>query len=223
LNTPNSSINSTLKRAFSNTIKYIKMGASSNFGNVFSVLGASALLPFLPMLPLQLLVQNLLYDLSQTAIPFDRVDKEYLKRPRRWEVGDIGRFMLFIGPISSIFDYTTFALMWFVFGANSEAKQSLFQTGWFIEGLLSQTLIVHLIRTEKIPFVQSIASPSLLILTIAIMLVGICIPFSPLAVYFGLQPLPFIYFVYLLATLLCYCVLTQLIKVFYIRRFGKWL
>jgi Mg2+-importing ATPase len=213
----------TGRRTFGNTIKYIKMGASSNFGNVFSVLGASALLPFLPMLPLQLLVQNLLYDLSQTAIPFDRVDKEYLKRPRRWEVGDIGRFMLFIGPISSIFDYTTFALMWFVFGANSEAKQSLFQTGWFIEGLLSQTLIVHLIRTEKIPFVQSVAAPSLLILTSAIMLVGVYLPFSPLAAYFGLQPLPLAYFAWLGVTLLGYCLLVQLIKVFYIRKFGKWL
>ncbi|MER3632463.1 MAG: magnesium-translocating P-type ATPase, partial [Blastocatellia bacterium] len=211
------------RRTFGNIIKYIKMGASSNFGNMFSVLGASAFLPFLPMLPLQLLVQNLLYDVSQTAIPFDSVDAEYLEKPRKWEVGGIGRFMLFIGPISSIFDYTTFALMWFVFHANSDANQSLFQSGWFIEGLLSQTLIVHMIRTEKIPFVQSVASPPLLILTTTIMLIGMYIPFSPLARYLGLEPLPIVYFAWLFATLFCYCVLTQAIKMIYIRKFGKWL
>ncbi|MBS1796479.1 MAG: magnesium-translocating P-type ATPase [Acidobacteria bacterium] len=213
----------TGRRTFANTVKYIKMGASSNFGNVFSVLGASAILPFLPMIPLQLLVQNLLYDLSQTAIPFDRVDDEYLKMPRKWEVSDIGRFMLFIGPISSIFDYTTFALMWFVFSANTEGRQSLFQTGWFIEGLLSQTLIVHMIRTEKIPFVQSTASLPLMLLTISIMLVGMYVPFSPFAQDLGMERLPPIYFAYLLATLFAYCCLTQLVKVFYIRKFGKWL
>ena len=153
------------RRIFSNILKYIKMGASSNFGNVFSIVGASILLPFLPMRPVQLLIQNLLYDLSQTAIPFDRVDDEDIAKPRRWDIGDIGRFMVFIGPISSIFDYATFALLWYGFGANTIAKQSLFQSGWFVEGLLSQTLIVHMIRTRKIPFLQSRAAGALMFTT----------------------------------------------------------
>ncbi len=211
------------RRTFGNIIKYIKMGASSNFGNMLSVLGASALLPFLPMLPLQLLAQNLLYDLSQTAIPFDSMDAEYLAKPRKWEARDIGRFMLFIGPISSLFDYTTFALMWFVFRANAPEHQSLFQSGWFIEGLLSQTLIVHMIRTAKVPFLQSRAAPPLLLLTVAIMAVGICIPFSPLAGYLGMSPLPTAYFFWLAATLLVYSALTQAIKALYIRKFRMWL
>jgi P-type Mg2+ transporter len=211
------------RRTFGNIIKYIKMGASSNFGNMFSVLGASALLPFLPMLPLQLLTQNLLYDLSQTAIPFDSMDAEYLAKPRKWEARDIGRFMLFIGPISSLFDYTTFALMWFIFRANAPEHQSLFQSGWFVEGLLSQTLIVHMIRTAKIPFLQSRAAPPLLLLTVAIMAVGICIPFSTLAGYLGMSPLPMAYFFWLAATLLVYSALTQAIKAICIRKFRVWL
>ena len=136
------------------------MAISSNFGNVFSVIGASLFFPFLPMLPLQLLLQNLLYDISQIAIPFDKVDKEYLLVPRRWDPQGISRFMLYLGPLSSIFDYTTFGVMWFIFQANTPAKQALFQSGWFVEGLLSQVLIVHMIRTQKIPFIQS--SPLLL-------------------------------------------------------------
>ena len=122
---------------------------------MFSVLGASAFLPFLPMLPMQILTQNLLYDFSQLAIPFDRVDDEYLAKPRQWKIDDIGRFMLFFGPVSSIFDYVTFGLMFFVLKANTPEHQSLFQSAWFVEGLLSQTLIVHMIRTRKIPFLQS--------------------------------------------------------------------
>ena len=208
---------------FGNIMKYIKMTASSNFGNVFSVLVASAFLPFLPMLPLQILVQNLLYDLSQLAIPFDRMDEEYLRKPRKWDAGDIGRFMVWIGPVSSIFDITTFWLMWHVFGANGPEHQSLFQSGWFIEGLLSQTLVVHMIRTRRIPFVQSIAAAPVLALTAAIMVVGMYLPFSLLGAKIGLVPLPGVYFGYLAVTLLCYCVLTQLMKVLYIRRFGRWL
>ncbi len=211
------------RKTFGNIIKYIKMGTSSNFGNMFSVLGASALLPFLPMLPLQLLAQNLLYDLSQTGIPFDSVDQEYLARPRRWVVSDIGRFMLCIGPVSSVFDYTTYALMWYVFRADTVGSQSLFQSGWFIEGLLSQTLIVHMIRTAKIPFIQSRASLPLTLLTAAIIATGVYVPFSPLAPYLGLRALPGVYFLWLMATLLAYCLLTQMIKVWYIGRFKKWL
>ena len=143
------------RRTFANMLKYIKMTASSNFGNVFSVLIASAFLPFLPMLPLHLLIQNLMYDISQIAIPFDNVDDDQITQPQRWNSADLGRFMVFFGPISSIFDVLTFSLMWWVFKANTPEMQTLFQSGWFVEGLLSQTLIVHMIRTRKIPFIQS--------------------------------------------------------------------
>ena len=208
---------------FGNIMKYIKMTASSNFGNVFSVLIASAFLPFLPMLPLQILVQNLLYDLSQLSIPFDRMDEEYLRKPRKWDASDIGRFMVWIGPVSSIFDITTFYLMWHYFGANSVEHQSLFQSGWFIEGLLSQTLIVHMIRTRRVPFLQSVAAAPVLALTTAIIIIGMLIPFSGIGAKIGMVPLPPVYFAWLALTLLCYCGLTQLMKVIYIRRYGRWL
>ncbi|MNK75224.1 Magnesium-transporting ATPase, P-type 1 [compost metagenome] len=208
------------RRTFANMLKYIKMTASSNFGNVFSVLVASAFIPFLPMLPMHLLVQNLLYDISQIAIPFDNVDDEMLKQPQRWQPADVGRFMLFFGPISSIFDITTFALMWYVFDANTPDHQTLFQSGWFVVGLLTQTLIVHMIRTPKIPFLQSRAAMPLLVMTGLIMAVGIFLPMGPLAHYFKLQALPSLYFVFLPVILLAYMALTQAVKGFYIRRFG---
>ena len=208
------------RRTFANMLKYIKMTASSNFGNVFSVLVASAFLPFLPMLPMQLLVQNLLYDISQIAIPFDNVDDDMLRSPQRWQAGDIGRFMLFFGPISSIFDITTFAVMWYVFKADTVAAQSLFQSGWFVVGLLTQTLIVHMIRTPRIPFLQSRASWPLMTATLLIMAAGLFIPMGPLADYFKFQPLPAGYFPFLLAVLLGYIVLTQTMKGFYTRRYG---
>ena len=211
------------RRTFGNTIKYIKMTASSNFGNVFSVLGASAFLPFLPMLPLHLLVQNLCYDVSQLAIPWDTLDADYLARPRRWDAGSVGRFMLCIGPISSVFDYATFLLMYFVFKANVPAAQALFQSGWFVEGLLSQTLIVHMIRTERLPFFQSTASRPVLVLTGLIMLLGLGLPFSPLGQALGLVPLPLGYFGWLVGFLVGYAALTQAVKRWYIRRFGDWL
>jgi Mg2+-importing ATPase len=211
------------RRTFGNIIKYIKMTASSNFGNMFSMLGASAFLPFLPMLPIQILVNNLLYDISQTSIPWDSMDKEYLEQPKKWNAGGIAKFMMFIGPISSIFDYATFALMWFVFKANSPEHQSLFQTGWFVESLLSQTLIVHMIRTKKIPFIQSWATAPVVALTSVIMLIAIAIPFSPLATSFKMVALPISFFPWLLAILVCYCVLTQLVKVWFIKKFNQWL
>ncbi len=211
------------RRTFGNVIKYIKMTASSNFGNVFSVLVASAFLPFLPMLAVQLLVQNLLYDFSQIAIPWDHMDAEFLKKPRQWSASTIATFMLCIGPLSSIFDIITFWVMWHCFGANTLAAQSLFQSGWFIVGLLTQTLIVHMIRTEKIPFLQSTAAPAVLAATAATMVIGIALPFSPLASAIRLQPLPSGYFLYLPVVLLAYCLLTQFVKVIYIRRFKSWL
>lgn len=203
------------RRTFGNITKYMKMTASSNFGNMFSVLAASAFLPFLPMLSIHLLVQNLLYDISQTTIPFDRMDEDYLRKPRRWDASDLSRFMIFIGPISSIFDITTYLLMWYVFNCSSPVTQSLFQSGWFVEGLLSQTLIVHMIRTKKIPFIQSRASWPVMSMTLAIMAVGIIIPFTKFGSYIGLTPLPLSYFPWLAVTLIAYCVLTQLIKEWY--------
>lgn len=211
------------RRTFGNIIKYVKMTAGSNFGNMFSVMAASAFLPFLPMLPIHLLVQNLLYDMSQTAIPFDRMDDDYLSKPRRWDASDLSRFMIYTGPISSIFDITTYLLMWHVFGCSSPGAQSLFQSGWFVEGLLSQTLIVHMIRTKKIPFIQSRASWPVMCMTLAIMAAGIIIPFTRFGSCIGLTPLPLSYFPWLAATLIAYCVLTQVVKEWYIRRFKRWL
>lgn len=208
------------RRTFANMLKYIKMTASSNFGNVFSVLVASAFIPFLPMLPMHLLVQNLLYDVSQIAVPFDHVDPQMLEKPQRWQAGEVGRFMLFFGPISSLFDIITFAMMWYVFGANSPAQQTLFQSGWFIVGLLTQTLVVHMIRTPRLPFIQSRAAWPLLAMTVLIMAVGIFLPMGPLAHYFKLQALPGLYFVLLPPILLAYMALTQAMKRFYIRRYG---
>lgn len=211
------------RKIFGNIMKYIKMTASSNFGNMFSVLAASAFLPFLPMMPIHLLVQNLLYDISQVTIPFDSVDREYLMKPRKWDASDLSRFMIFIGPISSIFDITTYLLMWFLFKANVPEMAPLFQSGWFIEGLLSQTLIVHMIRTRKIPFIQSRASWPVMLTTFTIMAIGICIPFSGFGAKIGLVPLPWSYFPWLVVTLLCYCTLTQVIKQWYIKKFNRWL
>ncbi|HJT99355.1 MAG TPA: magnesium-translocating P-type ATPase [Rhodanobacteraceae bacterium] len=208
------------RKVFGNILKYIKMTASSNFGNMFSVLGASAFLPFLPMAAVQILLNNLLYDFSQTSVASDEVDKEYLARPRQWDMRAITRFVLFIGPISSIFDYATFAVLWFVFKATTPEHANLFQTGWFVESLLSQTLIVHVIRTGKLPFVESRASLPLTLTGLAICLAGALLPYSPLAAKFGFVPLPGTFWLYLAAILGAYMALTQFVKVRLIRRFG---
>ncbi|MFZ6046218.1 magnesium-translocating P-type ATPase [Pseudomonas sp. CR3202] len=210
------------RETFGNIMKYLNMTASSNFGNVFSVLVASAFIPFLPMLAIHLLIQNLMYDISQLSLPWDRMDKEFLAKPRKWDAKNIGRFMLWIGPTSSIFDITTYALMWFVFAANSPEMQALFQSGWFIEGLLSQTLVVHMLRTRKVPFIQSTAALPVMLMTGLVMALGIYLPFSPLGAMVGLVPLPWEYFPWLVATLLCYCLTAQTMKTIYIRRFGQW-
>ena len=210
------------RETFGNIMKYLNMTASSNFGNVFSVLVASAFIPFLPMLAVHLLIQNLLYDFSQLALPWDTVDEEFLKKPRKWDAGNIGRFMIWIGPTSSLFDITTYALMWFVFGAADVEMQSLFQSGWFIEGLLSQTLVVHMLRTRRIPFVQSTAALPVLLMTGLVMAIGIWLPFSSLGAMVGLEPLPMSYFPWLAATLLCYCCVAQGMKTVYVRKFGRW-
>ncbi len=206
------------RKIFANITKYIKMGASSNFGNMFSVLGASIFLPFLPMAPIQVLTNNLLYDFSQTTIPTDNVDEEFLALPRRWDISNIFKFMVLIGPISSIFDYATYAMMLFVFGAWH--NPTLFQTGWFVESLLTQTLIIHIIRTAKIPFIESHASPALITTTIIICAVGILLPFTWAGAALGFVPLPWLYWPLVVAMLLTYAVLTHLVKVWFVRKWG---
>jgi P-type Mg2+ transporter len=208
------------RQVFGNIIKYIRMGASSNFGNMFSVIGASAWLPFLPMAPVQVLTNNLLYDFSQTSIPTDRVDPEYLQKPRRWEIGNIGRFMLLIGPISSVFDYLTYCLMYFAFAANTQSQAALFQTGWFVESLLSQTLIIHVIRTRRVPFFESRASTPMMVTSASICAIGIWLPTSPFAPALGLTALPGAYWPVLGVMLPSYLALTHVMKSWFHRRFG---
>jgi Mg2+-importing ATPase len=216
------------RKVFSNIIKYVRMGASSNFGNMFSVLGASIFLPFLPMLPVQILANNLLYDIGQTTIPTDAVDPERILTPRRWNLAELTRFVLFIGPCSSVFDYTTYFMMLYIFGCwdistphAAAHSASLFQTGWFVESLLTQTLIIHVIRTNKIPLLQSRSSWSVLAMSLVIMAIGIAIPFSPVGPYLGFSKLPSLYWPLLAITLLCYVLLTQGAKVWLLHR--KWI
>ena len=225
------------RKTFANTMKYIKVTASSNFGNVFSLIGASAMFPFLPMLPIQILILNLLYDISQISIPWDKVDREFLQKPRKWIATDIKRFMIFIGPSSSIFDYITFALMWFIicpmaFGGRGffelSAQEQLmfaaiFQTGWFIESLFSQTIVMQVLRTEKIPFLQS--RPSLIVFVTAMVLlaIGVALPYTALGTAIGFVPLPLHFYYWLTAILLGYVLLAQVLKRWYIKRFGSWL
>jgi Mg2+-importing ATPase len=219
------------RKVFGNIIKYIKMGASSNFGNMFSVVGGAYFLPFLPMAPIQVLVNNLLYDVSQVGIPVDNVDAEYLTKPRRWNIKSIRNFMIFIGPISSIFDYATFFLMLYFFGcaafgtagasaAENAHLEKLFHTGWFVESLLTQTLIVHIIRTQRIPFIQSCASKPMLFATLFIMAVGVWLPFSPLAGFLGFTPLPPVFFAWLAGFLIAYGVITHTVKMWFAKKFG---
>ena len=219
------------RRVFANIIKYIRMGASSNFGNMFSVIGASYLIPFLPMQPVQILTNNLLYDFSQTGIPTDNVDEELIVKPLKWDIGNIKRFMVFIGPVSSIFDYATFALMWFFFHCSAfldpltgpmqkESLARLFQTGWFVESLLTQTLIVHIIRTKRLPFFGSRASAPMTITTLVIMAIGAWLPYSPFADDLGMVPLPPVFWVWIAAFLMAYAVLTHLLKTWFFKHYG---
>ena len=207
------------RRVFGNILKYIKMAASSNFGNMFSVVGASAFLPFLPMLPVQVLINNLLYDFSQVPIPTDEVDAEWLVKPRKWEIGNLRRFILFIGPISSIFDYATFFIMLYVF--NCWNNPALFHTGWFVESLFTQTLIIHIIRTNKIPFLQSWASRPLILGSLVIVTVGAWLTVSPLSDMLGFVALPTMFWLLLAIMLACYIALTQLVKNWFVARYPE--
>ncbi len=209
------------RKVFVNILKYVRMGASSNFGNMFSVLGASAFLPFVPMTPIQILTTTLLYDFSQVPIPTDTVGPDQTAKPCPWHIGELTRFILFIGPISSIFDYTTYFVMLYVFNCWDPAKASLFQTGWFVESLMTQTLIIHVIRTKRIPFVQGRASWQLTMTTLLIMAFGAWLPYSPLAPFLGFTPLPGLYWPIIFATLLCYMTLTQVVKMWLIKK--RWL
>jgi P-type Mg2+ transporter len=227
------------RKVFVNILKYIRMGASSNFGNMFSVIGASAWLPYVPMAPIQVLTNNLLYDFSQVPIPTDNVGPQQVTKPRPWNMGEIGKFIVFIGPLSSIFDYTTYAMMWFIFkcshlnlvppaglagrfadvtSPNETYAAALFHTGWFVESLMTQTLIVHVIRTNLIPFVQSRASWQLTMTTLLIMAFGAYLPFSPLAAFLGFVPLPPLYWLLLVVTLICYVGLTQAVKTWLLKK-----
>ena len=216
------------RSVFVNIRKYVRMGASSNFGNMFSMLGASVFVPFLPMAPIQILANNLLYDISQTTIPTDNVDAEQIEKPQTWDLKQLTRFIVFIGPCSSIFDYTTFLIMLYVFGCwdvrtpeSAAHSQSLFQTGWFVESLITQTLIIHVIRTNRIPFLQSRASWPLLVMSFVTMLIGIAIPFTLVGEYLGFTVLPRLYWPLLGVSLLCYVLLTQAVKTWLLHR--KWI
>ncbi len=232
------------RKTYANMIKYIKMTASSNFGNMFSVLAASALLPFLPMMSIHLILLNLIYDLSCTAIPWDNVDEEFIVRPRKWDASSVGSFMIWIGPTSSVFDFTTYIFMYFVFcplfvshgvlfndlaahysGAELAAMQikyiGMFQAGWFVESMWSQTLVIHMIRTPKLPFIQSHASAPVTLLTMTGIAVLTLIPFTPVGAALGFTALPAAYFAYLLPCILLYMVLATGLKKAYVRHYGE--
>lgn len=224
------------RKTYANMIKYIKMTASSNFGNMFSVLAASAFLPFLPMMSIHLLLLNLIYDISCIAIPWDNVDVEFLKKPRKWDASSVGKFMLWIGPTSSVFDITTYMLMYFIIcpmttngvlfhhltDATLKAQYiAMFHAGWFVESMWSQTLVIHMIRTPKLPFIQSCASFPLVTLTFAGITALTIIPFTPLGAMIGLAPLPIVYFWWLILTIVLYMGLATLLKNLYIRQYKE--
>jgi Mg2+-importing ATPase len=183
---------------------------------MISMTGASLLLPFLPMLPIQVLLNNFLYDLSQVAIPTDEVDQDYLETPKPWDIGAIRKFMMIIGPVSSIFDFITFGVLYFVFRFSTP----MFQTGWFLESLCTQTLVIHVIRTSKVPFIQSRPSRFLVFTSILIVCVGLAIPLSPLGHYFGFKALPGTFFLALAAIVVCYLVMTHFVKTWFVKKYG---
>ena len=211
------------RTVFGNMMKYIKMTISSNFGNVFSILVASAFLPFLPMLSIQLLVQNLLYDASQLTIPWDKMDKEEIRTPTKWRTSDLMKFTLSIGPISSVFDIATFLLMWFVFHANTLASAPLFHSGWFVIGLITQTIVVHIIRTKKIPFIESTASMSVILSTLIVVIIALLLPGSKVGSSLGFVALPTSYWQWMVFIVIGYILTTQFVKKIYTTYSKHWL
>ena len=223
------------RRTFGNIIKYIKMTASSNFGNMFSVLVASIALPFLPMLPIQILILNLIYDISCISIPWDNVDKDYLQVPRKWDASSIGKFMLWIGPTSSLFDIVTYAVMFFIicpmvchggyndYGVNKTLFMAVFNAGWFVESLCSQTMVIHIIRTAKIPFINSRASGAVILSTIIAITVGIAIQYTSIGRALQMVSMPIMYFGWLIVILLCYIIVASAIKEVYKKYYGEFL
>lgn len=221
------------RRTFGNIIKYIKMTASSNFGNMFSIVAASAFLPFLPMLPIQILVLNLIYDISCISIPWDNMDEEFLNKPRQWDASSIGKFMLWIGPTSSVFDVITYIVMFFIVcpavcggaygapGVDNTLFAALFNAGWFVESLWSQTLVIHMIRTPKIPFIQSRASFPVLLLTTTAIAVGTILPYTAFGKTLGMHPMPYSYFPWLMGMILCYMLLATFLKAMFRKRYGE--
>jgi Mg2+-importing ATPase len=204
------------RKTFGNIIKYIKMGSSSNFGNMFSMTGASIFLPFLPMLPIQILLNNFLYDLSQIAIPSDSIDEEYLLKSRPWNVDYIKKFMIVIGPVSSLFDFITFGVLWFIFHASAP----LFQTGWFLESMCTQTLVIHIIRTGKVPFIESKPSQFMLFTSIYIVTIALVLPFLPIGKYLHFVEPPPSFFIALALIVPAYLCLVQIVKSWFIKRYG---
>ncbi len=214
------------RKIFGNIVKYIKMATSSNFGNMLSILVACAFLPFLPMLPIQILILNLFYDISQTVIPWDNMDEEYLQKQKKWDINSIKRFMLWLGPVSSIFDLTMFFILYFIFGCddpNNPQKVAMFQTGWFVLSLITQTIIIHFVRTEKIPFIQSIASKPVLAMTFALVCIAIVLPFTPVGQYLKMVVLPISYYFWLIGLMIGYVVIVSFTKKIYKKKFKSWL
>jgi hypothetical protein len=206
------------RKTFGNTMKYIMMGVSSNFGNMFSAAGGSVFLPFLPMLPIQILLNNLLYDTSQTVLTTDNVDAEYIEKPKRWDISFIKRFMVIIGPVSSLFDFATFFAMLFIF--NAWANAALFQTAWFIESLCSQTLVVLIIRTRRVPFYKSKPSKYLAIMLLAVISFAIIVPYTIVGAFFGFVPPPPTFYLALAGILCAYAVLAETVKRWFYKRYG---
>jgi Mg2+-importing ATPase len=209
------------RRTLANTLKYVKITASSNFGNVLSVVAASIFLPFLPILPIQLMVQNLLYDTAQLSLPWDRVDADYLQAPRRWDSRGLVGFMLTFGTLSSAFDFATFAALWWAFGGNE--SPTVFQTGWFAEGLLTQLVVVLVLRARTLPWQGQRAARILVLATAITAVVGLLLPASPVAAALNMTPPPLTYSFWLLAVTAAYALAAQLVKKHYVSRHQAWL
>lgn len=211
------------RKVFTNIMKYLNMSISSNVGNMISFIIASIFIPFLPILPVQILIQNLLYDISQIGISFDNVDQSYTKKPKKWDISNIFRFTVWFGPVSSIFDFLIFYILWYVIGVNTIGTQAIFQSGWFVMGIVSQTIIIFVIRTKQIPFFKSKPSLLLLSLSILISIIGIMLPYLRVGTYFGLVQLPMVYICLFVLVMILYMLFSEFIKYVYIKFYDEWI